>query len=367
MHAAVGAHRGQRRSRRGLQPAGVACPGSGVGEAAADLGDELPVVAVRAQGELEDAEARVVARLEGGCVAGGDRRDAVVLPTGAHDELTDPVAVREPCRALGRVALVVVVAVTVQHDVGPRRVEVVPELRRLGVVSEPPGVESRVVPVGEGAHVRMRGEVALEPLLLRAAVPAAAHEVAVRVERDQVPAADVEAVVAARLHVRGVGAGGGADPVEDTRAVEVVEVTLCPRRVVLGVAEAGVGDRVDAAEGRLVDGLEVRQLAGLVLVVPQRQEGVRNRARQQIGDVALPAVVLGSVAGVVVGVVGRTGHVADRRHDRVGGMSRGYGSHCGQGRHGENQQARPCASHAQVPSLVPQGQKDAARVASVRS
>ena len=53
-----------------------------------------------------------------------------------------------------------------------------------------------MVPVGERAARGMRGEILREPRLLRRARAAAADLGAVRVQRDEVPGADVEAVVA---------------------------------------------------------------------------------------------------------------------------------------------------------------------------
>ena len=56
--------------------------------------------------------------------------------------------------------------------------------------------EQRAVPVGKGARRRVGGEVLTQPQLLGRADAATADELALRVQRDHVPAADVVAVPA---------------------------------------------------------------------------------------------------------------------------------------------------------------------------
>lgn len=57
--------------------------------------------------------------------------------------------------------------------------------------------EPRMVHVGERARALMRDQISLEPAVLRGGATAAADVAAVRVERDHVPAAEVEGVVPA--------------------------------------------------------------------------------------------------------------------------------------------------------------------------
>src|SRR5207248_9148221 len=105
----------------------------------------------------------------------------------------------------------------------------------------------RVVPEGERALVRVRDEVVAEPRLLRRAGAAAAHLRAVGVEGDQMPCADVEAVVALRA------IAAPARLIAD--AVEVVEVPRCAGRLVLVIADRRVRELHGAAPGGVVDGL----------------------------------------------------------------------------------------------------------------
>src|SRR5205085_2511442 len=103
------------------------------------------------------------------------------------------------------------------------------------IVAVLPRAEAGVVPVGERARGRMGGKVRAKPLLLRRAGAAAADLRAVGVERDQMPGADVVAVVAG-----GRAARGGA---------EVLEVARCLRGQVLVVSDRGMDERLDAAPG----------------------------------------------------------------------------------------------------------------------
>src|SRR5439155_15992506 len=115
------------------------------------------------QRQLEDPEARVVSDL-----AVGDRggEGVVACPAGADDEFADPLRVGDTAWVLGRKPLVFMV-MSNEHEVRPSRVEVLPERIERGVTPMLSARgEARLVPVGEGALPRMRGEIALEPALL---------------------------------------------------------------------------------------------------------------------------------------------------------------------------------------------------------
>ena len=116
------------------------------------------------QRELEDAEARIVADL---AVGDGRAKGVVAGAAGADYELADPLGVGGTAWVLGREPFVVVV-VPVEDDVRPSRVEVAPEWVERGVTPMlGAGRKARLVPVREDALRRMRGEVVLEPRLLR--------------------------------------------------------------------------------------------------------------------------------------------------------------------------------------------------------
>src|SRR2546422_6612199 len=79
------------------------------------------------------------------------------------------------------------------HDVRAIPVEGVPQrLMRWVAGDDGPGDESGLVPIREGATRRMGGEIGAQPLHLRGA----RRHVELAVERDDVPGAQVVAVVA---------------------------------------------------------------------------------------------------------------------------------------------------------------------------
>src|SRR2546421_6716369 len=128
------------------------------------------------QRHLEDAEMATV-----GCFGSGVElpADAVVLAAGTGDDLPDAVRGRGPARVELGEALVVVL-VSVQHDVRVGRVQIVPE-RPDRAVGRGTSREERLMEVRERAGVRMRGEVVREPALL--STPGlASHVAAVGIE-----------------------------------------------------------------------------------------------------------------------------------------------------------------------------------------
>src|SRR6266498_1162262 len=99
-----------------------------------------------------------------------------------------------------------------------------------------------MMPVGEGAADSVCREVAPEPDLLGRADAAPIHIRAVAVQHDDVPRAEVVAVVALRT----------AFPI-----------------VVLVVPGGRARNRLEPTPGKIVGALILRQPAGLVLVVPE--------------------------------------------------------------------------------------------------
>src|SRR3954447_13089219 len=126
----------------------------------------------------------------------------------------------------------------------------------------------------------MGGQVVLQPGPLGRADAAATGIPTVGVEGDQVPGADIEAVVALAHLAR-----GGA---------KVIEIRLGPGWVaeavvrwvgagaVLMVAYGGVADRLDPAPGRAIEAGEVRSFPALVLDIPQDEDGLRGRGQNEI-------------------------------------------------------------------------------------
>ena len=190
--------------------------------------------------------------------------DAVVLTAGAGDDLPDAVRVRGAARVELGEALVVVL-VSVEHHVRVGCVQVVPERPDRSVGGGARRIEG-MMEVRQRASVRMRGEVVREPDLLRA--PGfAGHVAAIGVERDQVPWADVVAVVA----LRRITGGGTEIPEVAARAHPAVGPA---RRVVFVIADGRVGDRlhgIDTPRG-IVGLLERGSPSAFVLFVPEGED-----------------------------------------------------------------------------------------------
>src|SRR5581483_2659122 len=114
------------------------------------------------------------------------------------------------------------------------------------------GVEER-----ERARAGVSGEIGAQPLLLCGPGLAAADLRAVRVERDEVPGTDVEAVPTL------TGRSGGES--------EVLEVPARAGRAVVVVPCGGARDRLHASPCRVVGREVVRVGATVVLVVAERE------------------------------------------------------------------------------------------------
>ena len=158
---------------------------SGVRERLVLHGDEPPLVALRAQGELQDAVGVVVVDL-----AVGDRvhNRVVALAPCAHHELPDaPLRVCPPLGILRGETLVVVV-VTVENHVGTRGVEGFPKrlhLRDAGTVI--PRGEQWVVELDKRTRLLVvGGGILLKPADLGRGIAAATDFLAVAVEGDHV-------------------------------------------------------------------------------------------------------------------------------------------------------------------------------------
>src|SRR5690606_3453026 len=283
--------------------------------------DEGPAVGVLVQLELQHAGGAVDPALAVGLDA---VERAQVRAAGADHELADAVGVGVAVGVLRREALVVVV-VAGEREVDARLVSHPPELAQVAVAAVRPGAEAGMVPVRDGAGRGVRGEVGREPRELLGA----GLDVDLAVQRDDVPGAEVVAVVSlARL--AGVLA-------------EVLEVRRRARRAVVVVA----GDRPRAlavpSPGRVVALRELLRRAARVRVVAEREDGAGDRVEQRGGRLVAVAAAprdvaradehgrrvadgrLITVAGVGFGCGG--GFVAGGEQDecRGGGSGRGTG------------------------------------------
>src|SRR5215207_5038972 len=235
----------------------MALGNAGVSEAFTLHGDKLPLVALRAQGELEDTVDAVGAHL-----AVGDRgrdRGLASAASGAHYELADALlGVCPPLRVLRGEALVVVLVAGEDH-VGVRLIERLPQLLHppgSGAMFLP-GAEAWMVHISEGAPRLVVGsEVLLEPPRL-GGTRATADLLAVAVEGYHVPGPELVGVVSSL----GVACG----------LTEVLKVASGPFGVVLVVAGDGLGAPLEPSPRRLVAFLEVRGRAPRLGPIPQDQ------------------------------------------------------------------------------------------------
>src|SRR4029453_13887938 len=195
------------------------------------LGDEAPLVGGRVQDQLQHPVGVADAHLAVG-FGGGEAQQ--VGAAGADHELADPLPAGRGPGGLTSEPLIAVLMAAQDH-VGAGLIEVVPEApERAPAPLMGPRGEPGKVPVGQDAALGGGDQVGPEPALLgrpRSVVEAG-------VQRDQVPAAQVEAVVAAAL-----GPGLPA---------EVGEVAGRSGGLVVGVARYRPGPGLEPAPGRTV-------------------------------------------------------------------------------------------------------------------
>ena len=164
-------------------------PRAAVGEGLAGDRYELPVVAGRVKSQLEHSVRHAVPHR-------AVRFDDVERPqrraAGADDEFLDAIRIEDAIRILP-MELLVIVIVAADDDVGARVVERLKKVAHHRMIAVRSRAEVRVVPVREGAQRAVCGQIGAQPLFLHGAD--SNREVAV--ERDDVPRADVVAVVPA--------------------------------------------------------------------------------------------------------------------------------------------------------------------------
>src|SRR5262249_22964590 len=133
----------------------------------------------------------------------------------------------------------VIVIVSAQDDVRPVSVEIVPEgLHLRGVTVLVAGAEKRNVPESENAGGVISLKVLAQPSFLGRTRFAASDLEALAIQRNDVPRADIKAVIR-----RVWGSGGGS---------KIVEIAGSSLRVMLMVAGCRAGARFIAAPGLLI-------------------------------------------------------------------------------------------------------------------
>ena len=216
------------------------------------------------------------------------------------------VASARPHGILRGEALVVVI-VPVEHELGSRRVEHLPEGLHPALVAVLTGAVTRVVEVREDVVARVRREVRLEPRDLGRRRAASADERAVRIEHDDVPRPEVVAVP--------------AFPARPGGAAEVVEVRRRGRgRLVFVVPDRGPGARPVATPGRRVTVAEVGCRTVRIGDVTECGHGARDPVEQdRRGLIAGRGAVADISGGDDHGILGsrrRSRRGQQRRDDR---------------------------------------------------
>src|SRR6185503_4221340 len=176
------------RSHR--RPGSMTERAAGVSDLALDR-QELPVVVRGVEGQSEHAVDRGVTELAVRCLA---LELAEHGAAGSHDELAKAAGPGLDAGGVLRRKPLVVVIVAVDHKLGVRRVQGVPERGNPRVVPVLAGAEPRVMPDRERAVGRAGRQVVGEPFALRRRRSAAANLVAVRIEDDDVPRPEIHRV-----------------------------------------------------------------------------------------------------------------------------------------------------------------------------
>src|SRR5215212_1369490 len=211
---------------------------------------ELPVIPVRAQGQLQDAGDIPIELLD---IGGRSPQRGMALATGADHELADAARrVPGPAPGLRRPALVVVVMAG-EDELRACRIQRLPQRLHARVGAVVAEAEVGVVPVGQRAGGGMGGEIVLEPGLLRRAHTTATGLGAVGVEDHDVPGAQGVAVVA----LRGLPGGGS----------EIAKVAARATGEVVMVARGRLGAALVAAPAGGITAAELAGRAGVVDIV----------------------------------------------------------------------------------------------------
>jgi len=259
----------------------VADAAAGVGEGLAFFGDELKVIALGLQGELEDAKGGIVANF---AIRLGFAERAMILSARANNEFANATrGIRRSVRSLGSKTLVVVV-VAVDDHVGVGVVKRIPKRLDFEIVAVgAAGTEQRLVPIGECTSDRMRGKISAKPLFLWRAGFTAADVFAFAVQNDDVPGAEIVAVVAGLWVARG--------------SAKIIEIRRGCGRVKLMIAGRRARARLGAAPGFVIT-LEILFAAVWISKVARGEDRAGNLVEQFRGSFCAGGILaVGDVTG----------------------------------------------------------------------
>jgi hypothetical protein len=163
------------------------------------------------------------------------RHHQLLFPTGAHHELLkSPHVIEAAVWRESREPLIVVI-VAIEHHRGAMVIQRLPQRLHRLIVAVATGAEARVMPIGQHTRRATRRQIRTQPSLLRRSGMTPADLITVAVERDQMPLADLETVVAEPAHT-----GSSARHAD---AVEIVEVSRSAWCAVLVIARCRPDDR----------------------------------------------------------------------------------------------------------------------------
>ena len=248
-------------------------------------------------------------------------RSLLRLAAGSGDHFSDSQRVRLSARIQLRESLVVV-SVAIQDHVCVFCVEKVPPGADVAIFAAGQPGPVRLMPVGQDARLGCGVEVVVEPHGFRAGRAAASHRAAVRVEPDDVPAAEVEGEVPTIAQGVGVdpeipevigsgGVGGGTRAAKPIGTRHVFMVSGDRKHLGVQYAPAwSIAQRI------------VIEIAAGILHVTQAQNQVHaGVGRQSLARPELRAAVGRSVAAVKIRVVRVTSDVSGCCYNRIPGLA----------------------------------------------
>ena len=195
---------------------------AGIGERLAGFGNKLPIVALRMERQLQNTIGVIVPDLT---VGQGFAHGAVsIFPASAYHELTDAMVKVTFSVGILRSETLVVVIVAVEDDFSASGVQRVPKRLHLEVIAVlSTRAEQRLVKVSEGTELRVLGQVLAQPLLLLRACSATSDLRTFAVQYDDVPLAEIVAVVGF------VGIAGGSTEIMRVSGRPAATVLVIPR------------------------------------------------------------------------------------------------------------------------------------------
>jgi len=212
--------------------------------------EEFPFVAIIPQQQLEHAMRAAVGDFT---VALAQKQARQFGTAGSHHKFANSMDVVGLSPVVLRGEAFVVMIMAVEHDVGTRRFQRLPEFAHFRIAAVPAGTEERVVPISQRAARGRLCEICLQPSQF--GLTGFRREVAI--QRQEMPLADIKTVIKS-----GRRAGGGP---------EVVEIAVCGRGIVFMIAGRWMRTGLELAPGWRIAIGEFSVQAERIRVVADRQ------------------------------------------------------------------------------------------------